>query len=92
MRGSVGLFYVGNAAEATDHEGRKIITEQDFVSRYSIKSVFGTGAVYESGQMLINVIFCRDIFPRNLSEFFMTLASSFRRTTSSLVEKGKIFS
>jgi hypothetical protein len=92
MRGSVGLFYVGNAAEARDHQGRKIIAAQDFVSQYNVKSVFGTGAVYETGQMLVNVMFCRDIFPRNVSEFFMTLASSFRRRTSSLVQEGKIFS
>jgi hypothetical protein len=90
--GSVGLFYVENAAEATDQEGRKIIAAQDFVSKYNVKSVFGTGAVYESGQMLVVVVFNRDIFSRSTSELFLTLASSFRNNTSSLVKEAKIFS
>ncbi|MEN8262521.1 MAG: hypothetical protein ABFR82_03580 [Nitrospirota bacterium] len=90
--GSVGLFYVENAAEATDQKGRKIIVAQDFVSKYNVKSVFGTGAVYEGGQMMVVVVFNRDIFSRDISELFMTLASSFRNNTSSLVKEAKIFS
>jgi hypothetical protein len=92
MGGSVGLFYVENAAEAMDQEGRKIIAAQDFVSKYNVKSVFGTGAVYDSGQMVILVVFNCDLFPRSISELFMTLASSFRNKTTSLVEEAKIFS
>jgi histone H3/H4 len=90
--GSVGLFFVENAAEATDHEGRKIIVAQDFVSKYDVKSVFGTGEAYDNGQMMVVVVFCRDVFSRDVAERFVTLASAFKGKTSSLVEETKIFS
>ncbi len=89
---SVGLFFVENAAEATDHEGRKIIAAQDFVSDYNVKSVFGTGGAYSSGQMIVIVVFCRDVFSRATAERFLALANLFQSKTASLVETKKIFS
>ena len=89
---SVGLFFVENAAEATDHEGRKIIAAQDFVSNYNVKSVFGTGGAYSSGQMIVIVVFCRDVFSRATAERFLALANLFQSKTASLVETKKIFS
>jgi hypothetical protein len=91
LGGSAGLFYVENAAESTDNEGRKIIAAQDFVSEYGVKSVFGTGEAYDNGQMLVVVVFCRDAFPRDVAERFTTLSSAFKKETSSLVEEAKIF-
>ena len=38
---AAGLFFVEKAATATDHQGRKIIAAQDFVSTHSVGSVFG---------------------------------------------------
>ena len=43
MARSAGLFFVEDASEATDQEGRKIIAAQDFVSQYGVKGVFGIG-------------------------------------------------
>src|SRR5215831_20207488 len=43
---AVGLFFVEDAAQATDQQGRKVIPAQDFVSAYGVKSVFGTGGAY----------------------------------------------
>ena len=87
-----GLFYVENAAEATDHEGRKIIAAQDFVSDYDVKSVFGIGGAYAGGQVFTIVAFCRDVFPRDVAEHFLPLANSFQGQTSAFVETNKIFS
>jgi histone H3/H4 len=92
LGGSAGLFYVEDASQATDHEGRKIIVAQDFVSKYSVKSVFGTGGAYDNGQMLVIVVFCHDTFPKEVSERFLALADNFLRRTSSFVEEGNIFS
>ena len=89
---SVGLFFVENAAEATDHEGRKIIAAQDFVSPYDVKSVFGTGEEYSGGQILVVVLFCRDGFSRATAERFQALTSLFKRKTTFLVGATKIFS
>ena len=87
-----GLFYVENAAEATDHEGRKIIAAQDFVSDYDVKSVFGIGGAYAQGQVFTIVAFCRDVFPRDVAEHFVPLANSFQGQTNAFVETNKIFS
>ena len=89
---SVGLFFVENAADATDNEGRKIIAAQDFVSSYNVKSVFGTGEAYAGGQMLVIVLFCRDGFSRATAEHFPALTSLFKGKTTSLVGAAKIFS
>ena len=86
-----GLFYVENAAEATDHEGRKIIAAQDFVSAYDVKSVFGIGGAYAQGQVFTIVAFCRDIFPRDVAEHFVPLANSFQEKTATFVESNKMF-
>ena len=87
-----GLFYVENAAEATDHEGRKIIAAQDFVADYDVKSVFGIGGAYQQGQVFTIVAFCRDLFPKDVAEHFVPLTNSFQGKTATFVETNKIFS
>jgi histone H3/H4 len=88
---SAGLFFVDDAARATDHEGRKIIAAQDFVSKYKVKSVFGTGQAYSGGEMLANIMFCRDAVPRATAERFMELSNQFKTKSASLVGSKKIF-
>ena len=92
MDPSGGLFFVDDATEATDRQGRKIIAAQDFVSAYSVKSVFGTGGVYPGGQIVVIVAFCRDAFTRAAAERFLELNSWFRSKTDSIVQETKIFS
>jgi hypothetical protein len=86
-----GLFYVENAAEATDYEGRKIIAAQEFVSDYDVKSVFGIGGAYAQGQVFTVVAFCRDAFPRDVAEHFVPLTNSFQSKTATFAEANKIF-
>ena len=78
MGTSAGLFFVDDAGEATDHQGRKIIAAQDFVSSYDVKSVFGIGGAYTSGQILVVVVFCRDTLSRATAERFLALTNLFR--------------
>lgn len=89
---STGLFYVENAAEAVDQQGRKIIAAQDFVSGYKVQSVFGTGEAYAGGQMLVMVVFCRDFVSRAAAECFLALTNLFTSKTTSVVSAGRIFS
>ena len=88
---AAGLFFVEDAAEATDREGRKIIAMQDFVADYSVKSVFGIGCAYDAGQLLVVVVFCRDAFSRITAEHFLTLANFFKSQTNALVSGQHIF-
>jgi hypothetical protein len=87
-----GLFFVEDAAKATDAQSRKIIAAQDFVSDYNVKNVFGIGGAYDNGELFVIVSFCRDKFSRNSAEYFLTLASLFQNQTNGLVSSQQIFS
>jgi hypothetical protein len=82
---AAGLFFVEDAAEATDDRGRDVIPAQDFVSDHGVKSVFGMGSAYPGGEILVLVVFCRDRIARTTSELFLPLADLFRGKTASLV-------
>jgi hypothetical protein len=77
-----GLFFVDSAADAVDHEGRKIIVAQDFVAQRGIRSVFGAGGAYATGQILVIVCFCRDGFTRQVAQQFLPLVSHFTEQTT----------
>ena len=89
---ATGLFFVENAATATDAEGRNIIVARDFVSNYEVKSVFGIGGAYSTGQIAVIVTFCRIQLPRSVTERFLALAAFFIGKTTGIVERGRIFS
>jgi histone H3/H4 len=91
MGTSAGLFFVDDAGEATDHQGRKIIAAQDFVSSYNVKSVFGIGGAYPNGHILVVVVFCRDTLSRATAEGFLALTNLFISQTSRLAEPAKVF-
>jgi hypothetical protein len=86
-----GLFFVEDAVRAIDDRGRKVIPAVDFVFAYSVKSVFGTGAAYSGGQMLVVVVFCRDRVARVTAELFLPLLDLFKSKTESLVALAKVF-
>ena len=87
----VGLFYVEDALQATDDQGRNVIPAKDFVSDYGVKSVFGTGGAYADGQILVLVVFCRDKVARTTAELFLPLADLFRGKTASLIVPATVF-
>jgi hypothetical protein len=88
---SAGLFFVDDAATARDQEGRKIIAAQDFVKKYGVQSVFGTGGAYPNGQMVTVVVFCREAFARSTAEHFMALTDFFKGSTAALAEPKRVF-
>lgn len=88
---TAGVFFVEDAAEAVDREGRKIIAAQDFVSKYHIKSVFGTGGAYPGGQMVVMVVFCRDELVKADAERFLELLNLFKAGTMKLSEPSSVF-
>ncbi len=89
---ATGLFFVEDAATAVDSQGRKIITAQDFVSHYGVKSVFGMGGAYSTGQIVVFVVFCHNQIPRSVAERFLSLTASFIDKTTEHVQLGRIFS
>ena len=91
MGTSAGLFFVDDASDSTDHQGRKIIAAQDFVTDYGVKSVFGTGGAYPNGQIVVVVVFCRDEFSRGTAEKFLSVTNLFMSQTSALAEPASVF-
>jgi hypothetical protein len=88
---STSLFFVEDASQATDEQQRKIIAAEDFVSGYKIRSVFGIGGAYSSGEMLVTVAFSHDLFGRESAEQFLPLVTLFKSNTEALVAEGRIF-
>jgi len=80
-----GLFFVEDASQATDDQGRLVIPAQDFVSTYGVNSVFGTGGTYPDGRILVLVVFSRDRITQATAELFLPLADLFRNKTESLI-------
>ena len=87
-----GMFYVERASQETDDQGRKIIAAQDFVSSHRVETVFGVGGAYLGGQILILVVFCRDVVPRDVAKRFLGLVVLFRDKTRKLIGQSRIFS
>jgi len=88
---STGLFFVQDAATATDSQGRKIIAAQDFVSQYGVRSVFGVGGAYSTGQIAVIIIFCRTHITRYLAQQFLALSTFFISKTRRHIERGRVF-
>lgn len=88
-----GVFYVPEAATAVDQAGRKIITAQDFVSRHGIKTVFGVGGSYITGNTFATIIFfTRERLTKSQAELFMPVVNSLKIGTMSLVANHQLFS
>ncbi len=88
---SAALFFVENAADATDTQGRKIIAAQDFVSTHLVKSVFGAGRAYCDSQILVMIVFCRDFVSRATAQRFLTLTESFESKSAARFGTNKVF-
>lgn len=60
-----GNFYVRDASQATDLQGRKLIPAAEFVMKYDVRTVFGLGNAYADGRIGVLIVFCRDIVPED---------------------------
>jgi hypothetical protein len=89
---TAGLFFVEDATESRDHRGRRVISAEQFVSAHGVKGTFGVGGTYVGGQIVVLVVFCRDLLPRSAAECFMALTALFKEKTAPLVGRGRIFS
>ncbi len=87
-----GVFFVLDAQTATDHQGRKIISAQDFVDEYGVKTVFGLGGLYGVGNTFItSIFFTNETLERQQVEQLMFFINMLKSATTVLVLQGKIF-
>ncbi len=93
LMGSIsGVFYVEDASITTDNQGRRIISSQDFVDSYGIKTVFGMGGAYPSSETFITVIlFTRDTISQKEAERYGVLVNGLKLATMDMNKPGGIF-
>jgi len=87
----VGFFYVEDACNATDELGRKIIPAQDFVSKYSVQSVFAVGGTIFGGAVLVLILFCRDQIDQRTVRAFMPVTNWLKGVIISKCSMSKVF-
>jgi hypothetical protein len=87
-----GIFYVPDAATAVDEKQRKIISAQDFVSKYNIKTVFGIGGGYmQESTFIVLIVFAREHIDEERARCFLPLSTAIKAATTKLVLQQKIF-
>jgi hypothetical protein len=91
LGGFNGVFYVHDAATARDAQGRRIIPAVDFVEKYGVKTVFGTGGFYPDGTLVVCIVFTRETLPRSTVERLASLISMVKGETFGVVRSRKLF-
>lgn len=87
-----GVFFVEDASTEVDSQGRKVISAQDFVAKYGVKSAFGFGGGYSGTQTFIVVInFLRDKIDQATAEHFLAGIDRFKASTIDVVRQKAIF-
>ena len=87
-----GVFYVEDASTATDYKGRRIISSQEFVDSYGVKTVFGMGGSYSSCDTFITaILFTRDSIPQGVAERYSLLVNGLKLATVDMCNSGRIF-
>lgn len=91
LGGQNATFFVPDAREMVDAEGRAIISASPFVTRYSVRGVFGMGGAYMDGSLAVALVFTDEVLDRVNVDRFPSLISNFKALTSELRHGGKTF-
>ncbi len=75
-------FFVEDAAISVDEQDRHVIASRPFVTRYGIKSVFGMGGSYVTGEIAIAIIFTTEKLTATEVDRYTTFISTFKMATS----------
>lgn len=86
-----GAFYVANASSDRDARGRHIIPAQDFVRRYGVESVFGSGGHYADGTIVVAVVFVNEFVREDNARRLQLLVDAFVTATSPVAKANTIF-
>lgn len=89
--GQVGVFFVQDATGAIDAQGRLIISAQEFVQEYGVKSVFGLGGVYGDGTVLILLVFTQELLEKTQVNALTHLIVLIKSATADLLKAGALF-
>ena len=76
---------MGSATEV-DVKGRKIIPAADFVQEHGVKTVFGVGGAFASGQILVVLVFASEEVPMEVVEHFRDPFLRFKAATATTLQ------
>lgn len=82
-----GTFYVPDAATEVDTRGRKVISATDFVAEHGVKTVFGIGGAFASGQLLVCLVFCDQHVPLSVVDAFRAPFLRFKSASAPLLKQ-----
>jgi hypothetical protein len=89
---AAGVFYVDDAEDAVDSQGRRIIAARDFVREHGVRTVFGFGGAYAiTGTFVVTILFTSESVARGQAERFMRLTNRFKAATMRPVGRRQIF-
>ncbi|MBW3636505.1 MAG: hypothetical protein KY445_08585, partial [Armatimonadetes bacterium] len=80
-----------DASAALDSRNRPIISAQDFVGKYGVRTVFGLGGLYAHGNLLTILFFTREGLDKTQIAEFTPLIPLLRAATSQLVREKRFF-
>jgi signal transduction histidine kinase/DNA-binding NarL/FixJ family response regulator len=86
---ATGTFYVAEAAHDTDAAGRRIISAAEFVQAHGVRTVFGLGGAFATGELIVVLIFCSVPVPRAVVEAFQGPLLHFKAAAAHLL--GQVF-
>jgi hypothetical protein len=88
-----GRFYVPDASRTTDNRGRKVISEQTFVTQNNIVTVFGhaSASVLPTGALMTLIVFTSEALTEAHAELFQPTLPRLRSHTVGLMSPGKLF-
>jgi len=89
--GWIGIFYARDAGTAVDARERHVISDQDFVTQYGVKTVFGLGGIYPEGAFFTLLFFTNETLEKAQIEPYKALVPLIASNTSQLLSDGKIF-
>ncbi len=84
----MGVFHVRDAAEP---ENEAVVPSRAFVVEHGVRSVFGLGATYVDGSVLVVLVFSRDLVDRETVMGLAPLAATLKRRTYPAVAAGRVF-
>jgi hypothetical protein len=86
-----GFFYVPDASTELDSLGRHVIPAQNFVSEYGVKTVFGLSSGYESGTIVVAIIFAKEEVAEETVATLQPALGAFQTATEPLVSRASFF-
>ncbi len=82
-------FFVDDAASTLDDQQRHVIASREFVVKHQIRSVFGMGGSYVTGEIAIAIIFTTEKLSALDVDRFTTFISTFKMATADAVAAGR---